>query len=237
MRLGRQLSRQLAKLKKADDDLLGELILDWTFLYAPVAKNLRQQAAESARQAVGQVRIDDLKILDQASADAEAWAEDRAAELVGVKLVNGNLVDNPNAELAITASTRQALRDLVGQALTEGWSPGRLSQEIEESSVFSEARADMIARTELQAAHQNGNLIGWRDSGVVEKKRWILADSHPQDDECNDNAEQGEIDIDDVFSSGDDAPPAHPNCLCDLVAVTTEEATSGDQEVTAEEEE
>ena len=34
---------------------------------------------------------------------------------------------------------------------------------------------------------------------------------------CIANLEDGEIDMDEDFESGDDAPPAHPNCMCSLM--------------------
>lgn len=33
---------------------------------------------------------------------------------------------------------------------------------------------------------------------------------------CEDCADQGWIDDDDVFDSGQDSPPHHPNCLCEI---------------------
>lgn len=39
---------------------------------------------------------------------------------------------------------------------------------------------------------------------------------------CDDNADAGALELGDAFPSGDDAPPAHPNCECALVAETDE---------------
>ena len=47
-------------------------------------------------------------------------------------------------------------------------------------------------------------------------------------DECVANAEQGAIGLEDEFLSGDDAPPAHPNCRCDVLPVLIEEGPSDD---------
>jgi hypothetical protein len=48
----------------------------------------------------------------------------------------------------------------------------------------------------------------------LNQKQWITSDDPcPQ---CEENAAQGWIDADETFDSGDDEPPAHPNCECGL---------------------
>lgn len=53
----------------------------------------------------------------------------------------------------------------------------------------------------------------------VTVKRWVLGDGGKAGncETCNDNADLGWIDMDDIFESVDgdvDEPPAHPNCTC-----------------------
>jgi phosphohistidine phosphatase SixA len=48
----------------------------------------------------------------------------------------------------------------------------------------------------------------------MHQKQWVT-DADPCED-CEDNADEGWIDADDEFPSGDDEPPAHPNCHCSL---------------------
>jgi hypothetical protein len=60
----------------------------------------------------------------------------------------------------------------------------------------------------------------------VEKKVWLLADDPC--DECQGNADDGEIPLDDDFSSGDDAAPAHPRCLCDTAPVVYDDTTDSE---------
>jgi hypothetical protein len=121
--------------------------------------------------------------------------------------------------MAITESTRKGIRDLVVRSLTDGLTVDQLSNELESSYQFSNLRAETIARTELASAHVEGTLTTWKLSGVVEGKRWLLGSEHPGvEDECDENEADGVIDLEDVFSSGDDGPPAHPNCVCALVS-------------------
>lgn len=163
---------------------------------------------------------------------AKVWAEQRAAELVGKKMVAGKLIDNPDSRWAISETTRDGLRSLITEAIDSGDSPHDLADAIEESFAFSESRAEMISRTEMAFAHVQGNVQGWRESGVVEMKQWILGDNHDDEDECDDAAEEGAIPLEEDFEMGEFGPPAHPNCVCALVPVVAEQA----EEDTADEE-
>lgn len=48
----------------------------------------------------------------------------------------------------------------------------------------------------------------------LNQKLWVTSDDPCPT--CEDNADQGWIDADETFDSGDDEPPAHPNCECTL---------------------
>jgi hypothetical protein len=150
--------------------------------------------------------------------------------MVGMKWNGaGELVDNPNAEWAISETTRASINELIQQALDEGMSPQDLADAIMSATDFSDWRAELIARTELAKSQSEGALAGWRASGVVSGKAWIVSSSHDSDDDCDGNVDDGVIDLDELFSSGDDSPPAHGNCQCDCVA----EVMSGEDEESA----
>lgn len=153
-------------------------------------------------------------MLSQANAKAVEWAEGRAAELV----------------TAIDETTRDRLQDLTVRALEGGWSNDELAAQIEDGDLFSEYRAEMIARTETAFADVQGNMAGWRETGVVESVQWIMA----QDEVCDDcqslNGQVVPLDGG-IFQaeSGEtiDGPPLHPNCRCDVLPVL---ATATDSE-------
>ena len=161
-----------------------------------------------------------------ANADAVDWAADRAAELVGRRRLGASALVHNDPPWAITESTRDGLQELVTQALADGWSSDQLRDAVLESWIFDPARAEMIARTELAMAHQAGTLAAWRRSGVVTGKRWLMSDLHDQDDICDINAAAGVIPLDASFPSGDDSPPAHPNCECVCIADVSDDAGS-----------
>ena len=70
----------------------------------------------------------------------------------------------------------------------------------------------MIARTEASRAETQGNLEGWRGSGIIETVNVVLSADHDLEDECDEMADGGPYAIDDL----EDVPPFHPNCFCSL---------------------
>lgn len=202
-----------------------------------LAKELSEPLAritvESSRAALDSLDITDEGIFDLINKDAIEYAGDRAAEMVGRKWIDGELVDNPNARWAITDSTRDSLKDLVTRAYSDGMSPAQLKTAIIEDHAFSPARAKLIAKTETAKASVQGSLNGWKRSGVVQGKESITSGDHDSDDECDEAEDAGVIDLDDDFPSGDDGPPFHPGCNCLLRAVLIDEdgnEDGGDEE-------
>jgi phosphohistidine phosphatase len=65
--------------------------------------------------------------------------------------------------------------------------------------------------TEAQLKKRSKRLREAADEGATEKS-WVGGTCKT----CQENAEAGWIDMDDQFPSGDDEPPAHPNCGCEL---------------------
>jgi hypothetical protein len=207
----------------------------WAILVNGVTPLLNRVMSASGSEALLALNIADdeqIKLTAVVNQEAAAFAAKRGAELVGMRYDDdGELAANPDAEWAITDSTRELLRAQVRTAVEEGWSAKQLADAVEGSYAFSATRAQMIGRTEIARASEQGTLSGWRNSGVVSGKRWLLGSEHDEDvpagDECDDNADAGEVAIGDAFPSGDEAPPAHPNCICALEAVLN---TSGASE-------
>ncbi|HZP34174.1 MAG TPA: phage portal protein [Candidatus Acidoferrales bacterium] len=219
-KLAREVAEGYSEVAKASDEDAAERIVQdvsfdtWTALVPSIASDLEQIAQETAREVLITLGVDDSEVFDQVNQDALEFARARAAELVGRRIVGGELVDNPNAEWAITETTREELKQLVIEAFAEGLSPAALETKIENAATFSAARAEMIARTELSRAHIQGALSAAAASGVVTAKYSLLGSEHDMDDECDTNADAGELKLDEPFPSGDIAPPFHPNCVC-----------------------
>lgn len=226
--------RELGKLAKDvtdDDDRSGDIAggLDFSAMYG-LAHSAPAEIARPFKQAghtvLADMQYEDLfKKVDGLAAD---YAEGRAAEMIGKKWVDGELVDNPDARWVITDATRDMVQRLIGDGLDEGLGRARIAQNIIDSDAFGVERAQMIARTEVGNAVMQGQLGSYksmRDQGVNIEKEW-RADEDPCED-CIANEAAGAIPLNDDFPSGDDAPPCHPNCECTLLSVVYDE--SGDE--------
>jgi len=107
--------------------------------------------------------------------------------------------------------------DLLGSALADGIAAGDTPVQIANSirdSLSSPERALTIAITEGQRAKISANVDSYAANGV-EQIEWTTNDPCP---ECQDN--DGKIvTLGDDFPSGDQQPPVHPNCQCDVIPV------------------
>jgi SPP1 gp7 family putative phage head morphogenesis protein len=82
-----------------------------------------------------------------------------------------------------------------------------------------DARAFNIARTELAAAFNQGQLDSIQNAmselGAQAAKEWETAYDERTCEECADLDGETAA-VDDSFSNGEDCPPAHPSCRCSL---------------------
>lgn len=218
--------KQFSKLNKADSDFnLDDIInVDWSSLPIDVQAALEGVAVEGATYGLGQLSIDQPGMINKANKVAAAWAKNRSAELVGKKWSGSKLVDNPDARWAISDTTRSRLSALVSGAFDDETPMADLISSIQEAGDFDVSRAENIARTEVSFAQNQGNLLGWKASGLVRKVDWVLSSDHDDDSdcECAPNAEEGPYDIDDVPDF-----PAHPRCICNLQTALIMEPDNG----------
>ena len=204
--------------RQALEELPGSLLVDQE---ATAADDQAASAAVEPHAVVSTqpeltVSISSRNITSLVNQDAVEFANHRAAEMIGKRLIDGKLVDNPDAKWAITDTTRDGIRALVKHAEEKGQSVQQLAKSIRESTLFSKERAARIAQWELGFSANNGNLIAWRRSGVVDKKSWVLGSEHVLCDECDANTKAGPIGLDDAFPSGHICPPAHVKCPCSM---------------------
>lgn len=164
--------------------------------------DLGATAAEGGISAVVGLGITDDNLFGVVNERAAAWAEARAAELVS----------------DIDESTRNMINVAVSEGIANGQTVDEIASNIEDLTGFSSERADLIANTEVATANSQGALEGFKEvadtTDLNPQKVWLLGENAC--DDCVENADEGPIDLDDVFPSGDDAPPAHPNCRCAL---------------------
>lgn len=207
LRGGPALAKAKKPTKKDVERVLKELDIDFSDLapeLVPILKDLIKEAGEIALEQVLNQSTDDM--LSQVNEFAVDYAETRAAVLVK----------------GLEESTEDMLRSTVIESIEEGWSNQALADKLADSYGFSDERAMTIARTETAIADVQGNLEGWRASGVVAGKRWITDPNEPCDDCGNLGGEEVPLD-EDFPDGGGDGPPLHPNCECDVVPIINED--------------
>jgi hypothetical protein len=154
-------------------------------------------------------------VFDQVNTDAADYATERAAEMVGKRLVNGILIENPDPKWRIDEPTRDWIRTTVTQAFEEGMSPAELSKTLRGSYAFSKARAKTIAFTETGNINVRTHAVAAEASGATHKRTALSAD-HDDDDFCDEAAGQGEVEIDFDYGFGMKHPLFHPRCQCSI---------------------
>lgn len=132
-------------------------------------------------------------------------------------VVQDYLADHSLTKLTgqIDPTTVQRLRSALADAYDAGADFEGLVDAVQETYAdFNSTRAAMIAQTEMNAAYNAGRKQLGIDLGFNEKA-WD-PDGTACEAICVPNVLDGWIAIGEDFDSGDDAPPAHPNCDCSL---------------------
>jgi hypothetical protein len=217
-------SRLLKRFGKADDseekaDSIYRAIED-EFRSIPAEARAALEAAALSGISNGflQIELSDANLLSSVNTLASEYAAKRAAELVGMKYTeDGELIENPNAKWSISSTTRDRLREIVKGAFEEKTPYSEVIDDIRNADIFSESRATMIAKTEVQNAQVRSNFNVWEKSGLVNKVKWLAVGPDPCPIcEANDSLVRS---LGDAFPSGDKYPTAHPRCECILQAV------------------
>ena len=123
----------------------------------------------------------------------------------------------------ITRVTRDRLQKEVSAFVTNQESLNQLARRISsERGPFGPVRAKMIAVTETTRAFAEGNQIAWRESGVIERKRWNASNDELVCPICG-PLDGNVVNIDEKFDGGYESPPAHVNCRCWITPVVNDD--------------
>ena len=218
------LAGKLLKMKKSDDpnkdadEIYEYIAAEFASLPPEARASLEQAAGSGIADAIIQLEITSGSMISSVNRIAADYAVKRAAEMVGMKYnEDGELVPNPNAKWAISDTTRDRLREIIKNGFEEKTPFSEIIDDIRDADIFSDARAAMIARTEVSTAQVQSNYKVWQDSGVVKKVKWLAVGPDPCPI-CEDN--DGQVrELGKPFPSGQIMPLAHPNCYCILAAV------------------
>jgi len=191
------------------DDILDPIL--WTFrdrLTATIAGHAASVYLRGAAEMTswGRTKLRNLPKLFEGPPmqDAINYANQRAAQLV----------------TKMDEETKDRLRKVIGDAIKEKRGIDGLARDIRaEFDNMTTFRSQMIARTETADSLEQAFMDRSKAMGVTGKE-WVVSDPC---EICQANADEGVVPIDHIFSSGDDAPPAHPNCRCALAPSMLEE--------------
>lgn len=164
------------------------------------------------RRAVGRLSVT-VGSFDMDHPRAVAFMEQHGAELVG----------------RINETTRDRLRDLLADAVDQGWSVPETARQIRRTfygfgdrrygpATGNTTRAAVVAATETAAAYSEGTLHAageLEQAGLPMEKAWLPAPT--TDDICCDNADAGYIPLGEPFPGQVQRPPQHPQCRCGLL--------------------
>ena len=188
-------------------------------------ENVEASLIIAAEQGVKQSAIEFTtteEMMGKTNQAAKVWAEDRAAEMVGMKKVNGQLIENPNAKLAVSDTIRSEIKAVVVDAFSKEKAPmAEIQKDIQNVGSFSEYRAELIARTEISRAQVQGNMTVWKFTGMIGTYDWLVSADENRCLQCVGIAEGTSVWGEGPFVFGEGPVPiddTHPQCQCGMVA-------------------
>lgn len=115
---------------------------------------------------------------------------------------------------SISANRLDELAQVLADALEAGDTAETLSQAL--AGVLDDpAWSALVAQTEMTRAVSAATQAVYQANNIG-SQYWLTAEDQRVCQICADNEDQGAVPIDQVFSSGDAYPPAHPLCRCAL---------------------
>ena len=198
---------KLEQTSKAEDPIFPDPDLDpatWSALV-----DLLSRAYEAG---IG----DSSELVGKGKVTSVGYAEQRAAELLGKRFVDGQWIDTPS-KYAVSDTIRDQVRKKVVQAIEEGLSAGELRATLEQFFSDIPTRALMVARTETGFAYNRGALDNYREAEVTHV-------------EVMDGGTEGSCEVCDALDGevwtieeAQSNPLEHPNCTRAFSPVLMEE--------------
>ncbi len=163
----------------------------------------RDQANKQARQITGNFAKVELEKIGKTIAEGIVAGKDPYAVARMLKMITE--LDAPRANRLM--KYEEYLRSL---GLSEDEIQKRLAREKER---LIKARRETIARTEMREATSTARELAALQQGA-RWKFWITVGDDRVSELCMANEDEGPIEIEEPFPSGDMHPPGHPNCRC-----------------------
>jgi len=159
------------------------------------------------------------ELTGQVLTDWAKWKPGNRGAAALVARLNGllSLVNNSSQVISgLNTTTYNRLGRVLAESLAEGKSGRATAKRItaELGHIIDDpARALTIAVTETRRAVSAASMQAYTAAGVKQVS-WLIAEGEGLCDACRGNSEDSPVDMGEAFSSGDYAPPAHPNCRC-----------------------
>jgi hypothetical protein len=225
-----KVEKRLRKATNPTPDDIDQLVtaalgaVNWEELVGLTEPEIEAAAIEGARVGLAEEGIEITPgvipttevraLISEVNATARDWAQQRAAEMVGMKYVDGKLAENPNAKWRIDLATRSMLQRDITAAFAGNTPLSDLAATIRASGAFDQARADLIATTEVSNAQMRGNAEAWLKNGNVQEFKWQLSADHVCCDECDIMAINSPYPVGKVLELLDQR---HPRCQCAVI--------------------
>lgn len=160
---------------------------------------------------------------DKAAGQLPTSVQEAPRVATQVHALPGPSRDPSQVEDELDDTTTQRVSTIVDQAfsspLTYAAMVGLVREEFRGWTVAEDgetSRAETVALQEVSTAYHDGGadfVDIWRGGNGPVEKRWSAEDDACEI--CLENADEDFIDSEAPHSSGDDEPPAHPNCRCE----------------------
>ncbi len=196
----------VAVLEKEGEPPLG--ISSWLDNIAPLALSFTHREVSTYDNLMG-------RAIQKAERQLESELVSGAA--IPETVMAGYLREHSLAKLSgsLAETTKQQLRSAIAEAVQAGGTADDITQAIQDTmDGMGEARAELIAQTEVNTAYNVGRMELGRAAGFNEK-RWVTESGAPCV-ECILNEATGWIGFDEPFPTGDQFPTAHPMCYCSV---------------------
>lgn len=123
----------------------------------------------------------------------------------------------------INETIQNGLKDILEQAIREGWSTSHIVHDIEllygsYTEGIDPVRSLRIARTEISRLMNDAELLCYKRLGYKDKTWSTALDEISEKCDICGPMEGEVVPIGENFSVGIEAPPAHPNCRCIILA-------------------
>jgi len=124
---------------------------------------------------------------------------------------------------SLPETTKRLIKPILVNAISTGASYNETAKLIAENYALSTERATMIAVNEIGSAYEVGNMCPMWDINQIEGfesiKHWQTVNDDRVTEECMANQEEGWLNVEEPFASGDLTAPrvSNPKCRCTVL--------------------